>query len=237
MNSMNDQRFFDLAMKVIARQATDAEHAELEQLLASDPELRAEYERLRADVRVAKEALPLVEATQAGADAFPAYARERLQTKVWQTLGQPAAEAPSVRRFTSGWRWALGLAATAVLVLLFALRPTSSEIVIQIAMLDAAGGTRGSATNEVAALQQVWPAASVQSFDNAAELSGWEKQLPTNSAESFAKIIYDRTAGEVRVIGRAGATRFERSFPVDTDLATTLRKADEFVRQQSSPVQ
>ena len=32
MNSMNDERFFDLAMKVIARQAGDAERAELDAL-------------------------------------------------------------------------------------------------------------------------------------------------------------------------------------------------------------
>ena len=59
MNSMNDQRFFDLAMKVIARQSTDAECAELDALLASQPELKREFERLQADARIAKEVLPL----------------------------------------------------------------------------------------------------------------------------------------------------------------------------------
>ena len=58
---MNDQRFFDLAMKVIARQANDAERADLDALLAREPELRAEFTRLEADARVAKDALPLVE--------------------------------------------------------------------------------------------------------------------------------------------------------------------------------
>ena len=56
---MNDERFFDLAMKVIARQATEAERAELDARLAREPELRAEFARLQADVRVAKDALPL----------------------------------------------------------------------------------------------------------------------------------------------------------------------------------
>jgi hypothetical protein len=235
MNSMNDQRFFDLAMKVIARQATDAEHAELEQLLATYPELRTEYERLRADVRVAKEALPLVEATQAGAGGFPAYARERLQTRVRQTLGQPVVEAPHDRGLGWGWRWVMGIAAAAVLVLLFVMRPDEGQLVIQIAMLDTAGDTRGSNTNELAALQKVWSATPIQSFDSTAALSAWENDAPANSAQSFAKITYDRTAGEVRVVGRIRGARFESNFPVDADLATTLRKADEFVRQQSSP--
>jgi hypothetical protein len=49
-------------MKVIARQANDAERADLDALLAREPELRAEFTRLEADARVAKVALPLVAA-------------------------------------------------------------------------------------------------------------------------------------------------------------------------------
>ena len=64
MHSMNDERFFDLAMKVIAKQCTDAERAEFEALLAGEPELKAEFECLQAEVAVAKEALPLVNATE-----------------------------------------------------------------------------------------------------------------------------------------------------------------------------
>ena len=60
---MNDERFFDLAMKVIARQATDAERAELDGLLSREPEFRVEFVRLETDVRMAKGALPLVDAT------------------------------------------------------------------------------------------------------------------------------------------------------------------------------
>ena len=92
MNSMNDERFFDLAMKVIARQATDAERAELDALLAREPDLKAELARLQADVRTARDALPLVDATQETAGELPAYARGRLQTKVRQTIGRPAVE-------------------------------------------------------------------------------------------------------------------------------------------------
>jgi len=62
MNSMNDERFFDLAVKAIAHQANDAERADLDALLAREPELRAEFTRLEADARVAKDALPLVNA-------------------------------------------------------------------------------------------------------------------------------------------------------------------------------
>lgn len=84
---MSDQRFFDLAMKAIAHQATAAERAELDALLAREPGFRAEFARMQADVRLVKDVLPLVDATQPAAAELPAYARGRLQTKVRQTLG------------------------------------------------------------------------------------------------------------------------------------------------------
>ena len=43
MNSMNDERFFDLAMKVIAQQATEAERAELDARLVREPGLKPEF--------------------------------------------------------------------------------------------------------------------------------------------------------------------------------------------------
>ena len=55
---MSDQRFFDLAMKVIAGQSTEPERAELDAALARDSESRKEFEQLRQEVFRAKEILP-----------------------------------------------------------------------------------------------------------------------------------------------------------------------------------
>ena len=88
MNSMNDQHCFDLAMKVIAGHASDAERAELDGLIANEPRFKAEFERLQSDVRTAKETVGLVDATTTTEGTLPAYARGRLQTKVRQTLGR-----------------------------------------------------------------------------------------------------------------------------------------------------
>src|ERR1019366_2178038 len=143
---MNDDHFFDLAMKVIARQATEAERAELNALVARQPELRAEFERLQADVRLAREVLPLVSATEATAPELPAYARGRLQTKVRETLGRPPATGEAREEAASGmlrkWRWMLGLAAATAVVVLFLLPvfTRSAPAMIQLAMLDTAGG-------------------------------------------------------------------------------------------------
>ena len=234
MNTMNDDRFFDLAMKVIANQAADAERAELEALVAARPELEAELARLRSEAAVVKEALPLVEATEATAGKVPAYARGRLQTKVRQTLGRPQqADEPKEARERSSmwtWRWALGLAAATavVLVVLIPTMRTLSEPVIQIAMLDLGGATRGSDTNEVALLGQTWSNAAVASFTAADELHPWETNWPAGNTTAI-KIVYDRAAGEVRVLSWQQGKVQENVFPVERDLATTLKAVKEYI--------
>lgn len=235
MNSMNDERFFDLAMKVIARQATDAERAELDALLAREPEMRSEFARLQADVRVTKDALPLVDATQATTGELPAYARGRLQTKVSQTLGRPVVEKELDRSLAWGWRWVLGLAAATavVLLLLFPVLRTTTAPVIQVAMLDTAGGTRGAETNDVAILQQTWKEAAIQSFAKASEMEAWEKNWPSDGKQPVVKVIYDRAAGEIRVLGRWKGNPFQKTFPIDKDLATALKQANAFVEDQT----
>ena len=234
MNSMNDERFFDLAMRVIARQAGDAERAELDALLAREPELRAEFARLQADAHVAKDALPLVNAMETTAGEFPAYARERLQTKVRQTLGRPAAAAKEPdRSFAWGWRWVLGLAATAavVLVMLPMFRAPIAPM-IQVAMLES-GGTRGSASDEVALLKQTWQTTVVHSFSDAEALRAWETNLANEQRQPTVKIIYDATAGEVRVLGRWKEKPLDKTFLVERDLATTLKLVKDYVAEQA----
>ena len=231
---MNDERFFDLAMKITARHATEAERAELEALLTSNPQLKTDFERLQADVRTAKDALPLVDATQATAGELPPFARERLQTKVRETLGRPTAEKQPDRSLAWGWRWALGLTAVAAVTVFVALPiiRTPDAPVIQVAMLDTTGGTRGADTNYVALLQSTWKESSVRSFSSASELEAWEKNRAIDGLRPTAKIIYDPAAGEVRVSGYSKGKSFQKTFSVEKDLATTLRQVNTFVREQ-----
>jgi hypothetical protein len=233
---MNDQSFFDLAMKVIAHQATDAERADLGALLTQKPELRAEFERLQTDARVAKDVLPLIAACTTSTHEFPAYARERLQTAVRQTLGRPkfAAKEPA-RSPAWGWRWVLCLAIATAVVLLLALPlfRTPNTPVIQLAILDTGGGTRGADTSEVATLEETWKGTPVQNFSNASELQAWEKNWPSDGGRPAARIVYDRALGEVRVSARSQGIVFQKTFPVERDLATTLQQAKSFIREQT----
>ena len=239
MNPMNDERFFDLAMKVIACQCTDAERAELDALLVREPERGAEFARLEADARVAKEALPLVDATQATAGELPAYARGRLQMKVRQTLGRPKTsdEPNRARERSAMWAWqrVLGLVAATAVVVLVALPMfrVSSEPVIQLAMLDTAGTVRGADSNEATLLRQSWDKATVNSFSNADELQAWQTNWPTAGKQPIVKIICDRAAGEVKVLGRWDGKTIEKTFLIEPDLATALKQAKEFIGSET----
>ena len=237
MNGMNDQQFHDLAMKVLARQATEAERAELDSLLIGNPQLKAEFERLRADVRIGTELLPVVDATEATAPEFPAYARERLQTKVRQTLGANPASAKEAEA-ARGWAWRLwlGLATvTAVVVtLLIPLMVRTSTPLIQVAMLDRTGAPRGDATNEVAVLQEMWRKNAVQNFTDTAELEAWEKAWPSGTPRGAAKIIYDRAAGEVGVLVRRQQEIIQKSFAVESDLTAAVQQAKAFIHEQTT---
>jgi hypothetical protein len=233
---MNDDRFFDLAMKSIARQATEAERAELDALVARQPELKAEFERLQADVRLAREVLPLVSATEASVPELPAYARGRLQTKVRETLGRPPVPEDDALGRLWKWRWMLGLAAATAVVALFLLPALSRSAppMIQVAMLDTAGATRGSDTNEMSLLRQTWEAAAVDSFTGMEALHAWETNWPAQNRRPVVKIVFDRAAGEVRILGRWKGESFAKTLMVEQDLAATLQQAKAFINQRTS---
>ncbi len=231
---MNDQRFFDLAMKVGAGRCTDAERAELDSLLAAHPGLRARLEELQADARLAGEALPLLEATKSSAPEFPAYARERLLTAVRQKLGKPQ----SVKvKPAWNWQWVLGLAtvgAALVVLLLPVLNQHAAAPVIQVALLDTAGAVRGSDNRDLETLRQQWNNLTVQNFDRPDVLETWKKKWP-GGHQSAAKVIYDRASGEVDVLLKRNSGKpQEKAFIIgsDSDLVSTLREADAYIREQ-----
>ena len=139
-------------------QATEAERTELDGLVARQPGLKAKFESVQADVRLAREVFPLVSATEATAPELPAYARGRLQTKVRQTLGRPETRPSSASDKERGlmwrWRWLIGLATAVGMVILLAVLWPAPAPVIQVAMLDAAAASRGSDAKELAGLRQ-----------------------------------------------------------------------------------
>jgi len=160
-----------------------------------------------------------------------------LQSKVRQALGANAASAKAAEA-ARGWAWRLwlGLAtATAVIItLLIPLLIRPSTPLIQAAMLDTSGATRGDATNEVAVLQEVLQNSAVQNFTDTAEVAAWEKDWPSGTQRGGAKIIYDRAAGEVRVLVRRKQEIIQKTFTVESDLTAAVRQAKAFIEEQTT---
>ena len=74
-------------------------------------------------------------------------------------------------------------------------------------MLDTAGASRGSDAKELALLQQTWNKAPVDSFSSAENARAWETNSPGDARRAVVKVLYDRPAGELRVLGRWKAAR------------------------------
>ena len=234
MKEMNAQRFFDLAMKTIARQSTEAERAELDAMLAQQPGLKAEFEQLQADSKLACEVAPLAAAMESAQPEFPAYARERLQTKVRQTLGK--TEAGKAPKSVPWFRWlALASGVAAIAMLLLSTMFTERPPVIQLALLDATGATRGGTNEDARQLSEVWKDAELQQFSRAEEAAAWRQRWPEQGNSRLVKIIYDRAAAEIQVFGKWRGKEFSKVIVVDKSLADALRQAQEFIRQQTAP--
>ncbi len=101
-------------------------------------------------------------------------------------------------------------------------------------MLDTTGATRGDATNEVVVLQEMWQQSTVQNFTDSAEMGAWEKAWPNDTQRDAAKIIYDRAAGEVRVLVRRQQEIIQRTFAVERDLTAAVQQAKAFIHEQTT---
>jgi len=83
-------------------------------------------------------------------------------------------------------------------------------------------------------LQQAWNKALVGSFSNAENARAWETNWPGNSRRAVVKILYDRPAGELRVLGKWKGKPFAKTFLVEQDFAAALSQAKQFIREQTS---
>lgn len=238
MNSGEYERFLELAMKQIAGQATATERAELESALDREPERRAEFARLQADARLAQSMVPLDSAErfdQGAIPELPGYARQRLQAKVRQALMVSGASDDrgigKARVFPVYWRWVLGaLGAMAVLALVFL--PTLLEPgdpVIRVAMFDPAGPVRGAEEDVAAALHEAWPAGELREFKDADALQGWLDEGGGSPRRPLIRVVYDRTAAELRVSVLHKGDVVEEAIPVQTDLRAALQQAKKFI--------
>ena len=232
MNHPDEPRIAELAMKAAARQLTSAEQAEVAALQSGEPAGRREFEQRLAEAKALAEAASLLNATESQTGELPGYARERLRAKVRQTYGAPVSAPVEAASAWTAWRRWLSVAAGAAAIVCAALLlfPAPAPL-IQVAMLDSVGATRGGPNPELTALREAWPKRAVSEFRTQAELDAWGNTV-TGKASDHALIVFDRSAGEIRVTGSRKGASFARTFPVESDLKRVLAEAERFVAAQ-----
>jgi hypothetical protein len=83
-------------------------------------------------------------------------------------------------------------------------------------------------------LRRTWAAAAVDSFTGTEALHAWETNWPVQSRRPVVKVVFDRAAGEVRILGRWKGETFAKTLLVERDLAVTLEEAQSFIKQRTS---
>jgi hypothetical protein len=162
-----------------------------------------------------KKAAPLLNRLGDGPSPLPDHVRARLNAALDRKIAasSPAVEAkPAVNQrrqperepsWLEVWRWWIGLAtATAAIALIVVLNRPGPNLppVIQVAMLDSVGTVRGTGVQPMELLQQQWKAVKPQEFDDAAKLKQWQEDWSTGGKGTVVRVIYDRDAGELKVL-------------------------------------
>jgi hypothetical protein len=67
----------------------------------------------------------------------------------------------------------------------------------------------------------------------ASALRAWETNWPARNKRPVVKVVFDRAAGEVRILGRWKGEPFSKTLLVERDLAATLEEAKSFIKQRT----
>ena len=101
--------------------------------------------------------------------------------------------------------------------------------VIQLAIFDLEGDALPSDKNEVTTLEETWKGIPIQNFSNVSELQAW--RWPNEVGQLAARIVYAPGVREVWLFGRFQGRVFQKTFPLDRDLATTLQQVKAFIQE------
>jgi len=171
---MDADSFNDLALRVLAGEATDDEHRALEAELAATPARRDDFDQLKITHDVLRATAPLTEAARVTEPELPAYRRNELRTAVRQHFG-PAAnrrkETAAARTIPSLLRWIFaggGLTVVGVAVVLLCFANRSVEIGLYTVDLVRNGDQAITAADV--------PTAKLVQFDYDAPFDQWQAQ-------------------------------------------------------------
>jgi hypothetical protein len=166
---MDAPSFTELALRVLAREASETDRAALEAELAAAPARRDEFEQLRITHDVLRTTLPVMEAAGATSPEIPAHRVGELRTAVRQHFGPEATRARSeLHIWAHVLRWVFGgggLAAAifAVVMICFA----NKTIEVGLYKTDLVRGEQGLTAQDL-------PAAMLIAFDQDAPFDAWQ---------------------------------------------------------------
>ena len=83
-----EDRFFELVFMNLSGRASEAEARELDDLLANNPEFRAEYKLLQNEVPVIKELIPLIKAPENLDEKVPEYEKTVVPSEIQKIFGR-----------------------------------------------------------------------------------------------------------------------------------------------------
>jgi len=194
---MDADSFADLALRVLAREATDEERRALDAAIAADPARGEEFRQLEETHALLLAAAPMAIAAEAQEPALPAYRLNELRTAVRQHFGPvaarvPIAASPSRLAASLRWLWTGGVTTVlAVVVILISFSDRSVEV-----GLYRTSPVRGS---DAPLSPTDVPAARVIAFDQDAPFDQWKKDLSWNE---HAKVWIDNENDLLHIIRR-----------------------------------
>jgi hypothetical protein len=225
---MDPEFFADLALRVIAGDASADERAALERELTANPDRRGEFEQLALVLRTLRDVAPLAEAARATEPVLPAYRVNELRTAVRQHFGPAAARPRPLRRVLNGLRWfvaAGGLTATAALVVFLCLANRTIEVGLYKSDVE-----RGLA--QPLAAQDV-PAAKLLTFEQDAPFDAFQS-APLAWYE-HAKVWVDNEHDQLHIVKRLGhgqvVSEIQPLAPTDEGQRAQLQQVVQSLRQ------
>jgi len=157
--------------------------------LAGSSELKAEFERLRADVQIARELVPLANAVERRKMSFPPTPVNGCK----QSSAKPRGESYIGKRSCVCARMDLAIVVRSrhgdprAVDFVDSAFVRHSTPLIQVAMLDTTGATRGDVTNEVAVLQEIGRKARLKISAAPRHWKRGKKPGPTKAGELSPK--------------------------------------------------
>ena len=188
---MDAETFTDLALRVLAGEATADERATFERELAGNS---AHLEQL-AQLEALRTAVPMTDAARATEPALPAHRVNELRTAVQQHFGPVAARKSSPMLDAFRWLFAGGgLVGLAAIIVLLCFSNRTIEVGLYGTDL-ARGGDQGLSAQDV-------PTAKLVTFDQDAPFDAWQDQ-PLAWYE-HAKVWVDNDHDQLHIVRRIG---------------------------------